>query len=171
MTCNEDYYGDVYLEPANEHVKAWRASDDYKQRPFRFEDLAGRPEPESWGPVYPKTASQAVEKWRAIARGRELTADESRSYGAAVHAWIRALNNPGARRHAIPDTDLHYCYSSARRRGQLLAAFHAQAATDRRKWAMSRDIAKAYAACPKRGDRKPRKPHYLLRNGEWRKAA
>jgi hypothetical protein len=142
-----------------------------RTRPFRFEDLAGRPEPESWGPIYPKSASAAVEKWRAIGRGRGLTTDESQAYGAAVHAWIRSLNNPAVRRHAVPETDLHYRYSSARRRAQLLGALHARAAIDRRQWAMSQDIALAYAACPKRGDRKPQKPHYLWRNGTLQLAA
>ena len=59
---------------------------------FRFEDLEGKPEPASWGPCYPKTASQAVEKWRMAARGRELAPDESAAYGAAVGDWIRTLN-------------------------------------------------------------------------------
>lgn len=116
------------------HVEAWRQSAPYQVRPFRFEDLNGRPEPASWGPCYPKTASASVEKWRAIARVRELTAGETALYGQAVHAWIRALNNPAAKRRAIPESDLHYCYSSAKRRGQIKAAFTAAAAADRRQW-------------------------------------
>jgi hypothetical protein len=66
--------------------------DDAK--PFRFEDLNGKPEPASWGPVYPKTASASVEKWRKLERKRELTADETRAYGASVGEWIRKLNRP-----------------------------------------------------------------------------
>lgn len=116
------------------HVEAWRRSAPYQVRPFRFEDLNGEPEPASWGPCYPKTASAAVEKWRAIARGREITAGEAAAYGQAVHAWIRALNNPAARRHDIPASDLHYCYSSAKRRAQIRAACAATAGAERRAW-------------------------------------
>jgi hypothetical protein len=68
------------------HVRAWRQSDGYAARPFRFEDLNGGRDPERWGPTYPKTASAAVEKWRAIARGRELTGDETRAYGPFLFA-------------------------------------------------------------------------------------
>jgi hypothetical protein len=121
-------------------------------RPFRFEDLNGEPEPEKWGPIYPKTASAAVEKWRMASRGRELDADEKREYGAAVHAWIHALNNPRMRRAAVPESDLHYKFSAAKHCAALRAAFHAGAAADRRAWALgqSRDangdtIKQAYA--------------------------
>lgn len=61
-------------------------------RPFRFEDLNGRPEPESWGPRYPNLAS--VEKWRRLNRKRDLTDAETRAYGAAVGEAIRRLNRP-----------------------------------------------------------------------------
>ena len=104
-------------------------------RPFRFEDLNGKPEPAHWGPTYPKTASAAVEKWRQVARGRELSSEEARAYGQAVRAWIRALNNPGAKRHAIPESDLHYRFSGAKHAAAIRARFAAQAATDRRQWA------------------------------------
>jgi len=72
----------------------WRASSVWRERPFRFEDLAGRDEPESWGPIYPKTASARVEKFRAIGRGRELEAGEAREYAEAIGVWIRGLNAP-----------------------------------------------------------------------------
>ncbi len=78
-----------YHDDACSHVKAWRKSDAYRERPFRFEDLNGACEPEKWGPVYPKSASASVEKWRSIARGRRLEEDEAAEYGRAVGAWIR----------------------------------------------------------------------------------
>lgn len=109
-------------------------------RPFRFEDLDGKPEPAHWGPAYPKTASQAVEKWRAIARGRELTADESAAYGQAVHAWIRTLNAPKKTAGTLPETS--NCasgqaleFDAAKYRATLRAKFAAQAASDRLAWA------------------------------------
>jgi hypothetical protein len=74
------------------HVKAWKNSDAYAKRPFRFEDLNGAPEPKSWGPVYPHLAG--VEKWRKLERKRELTDAETRAYGAAVGEAIRRLNRP-----------------------------------------------------------------------------
>jgi hypothetical protein len=103
--------------------------DPFTTRPFDFADLQGKPEPASWGPCYPKTASQAVEKWRMTARGRELSVDEKRAYGAAVHAWIRGLNDvkPAARvslKYVMPD------YAAKCR-----AAFAAAANADKRAWA------------------------------------
>lgn len=63
-------------------------------RPFRFEDLEGKPEPASWGPFYPKTLGAGVEKWRKLDKKRELTKDETRQWGAAVGEAIRKLNRP-----------------------------------------------------------------------------
>lgn len=142
----------------DEHVKAWREQPFHGWRPFRFEDLNGRPEPASWGPTYPKTASAAVEKWRALARGRELTASETCLYGQAVHAWIRALNRP----KRAPDTlsARSICasgqaneFDAAKHRASLRARLHAQAASDRLAWATGklkdpagRTIREAYAA-------------------------
>lgn len=127
-------------------------------RPFRFEDLEGKPEPAQWGPAYPKTASASVEKWRAIARGRELTADESAAYGQAVHAWIRTLNAPKRAPNSMPETS--NCasgqaleFDAAKYRATLRARFHAQAASDRLAWASDklkdssgRTIREAYKA-------------------------
>jgi hypothetical protein len=108
-------------------------------RPFRFEDLQGKPEPASWGPCYPKTASAAVEKWRMTARGRELSPDEKRAYGAAVGEWIRGLNSikPAPRvslKYVMPD------YAAKCR-----AEFRAKAEAEKRAWAMSKEIGVAYA--------------------------
>jgi hypothetical protein len=118
-------------------------------KPFRFEDLNGKPEPASWGPVYPKTASASVEKWRMVARGRELSADEKRAYGQAVGEWIRALNSikPAPRvslEYKMPD------YAA-----QARARFAAAANVDKRNWALGKanyhgdTIAKAYARAMK----------------------
>ena len=113
-------------------VKASTIAAEYVARPFRFEDLNGKPEPSSWGPVYPKTASAAVEKWRMTARGRELSQDEKRAYGQAVGEWIRGLNSikPAPRvslKYVMPD------YAAMAR-----AAFAAQANADRRDWALGK---------------------------------
>lgn len=127
-------------------------------RPFRFEDLNGKPEPESWGPCYPKTASAAVEKWRRLARVRELTTDEKREYGAAVGTWIRGLNNPAQKRWRVPATDLHYHkhFTCESIRGKLRAKFAAAANAERLSWALggarpslkgsTNDIKRDYAA-------------------------
>ena len=81
-----------YHEQNDAQVEAWRKSDQFRQRPFRFEDLNGRPEPKEWGPVYPKMAS--LDKWRRLNRKRDLTDQETRDYGRAVGDAIRALNKP-----------------------------------------------------------------------------
>ena len=118
---------------------------DNHAKPFRFEDLNGRPEPGRWGPCYPKTASASVEKWRMVARGRELSADEKRAYGRAVGDWIRSLNaiKPAPRvslKYVMPD------YSAKCR-----AEFAARAEADKRNWALGKSrnglgetIAQAY---------------------------
>ena len=66
--------------------------DQFRQRPFRFEDLNGEPEPKEWGPVYPRMA--CLDKWRRLSRKRDLTDQETRDYGRAVGDAIRALNKP-----------------------------------------------------------------------------
>lgn len=128
-----------FEDRGNQHVRDWNEKN-YQCRPFRFEDLEGKPEPEKWGPTYPKTASAAVEKWRQIARGRELTRDETDSYGEAVHAWIRSLNKPKRE----PDTlsERSNCasgqateFNAAKHRATLKAMFHAHSASDRLAWA------------------------------------
>jgi hypothetical protein len=70
------------------------SKDELRQRPFSFADLEGKPEPESWGPLYPKTLGADVEKWRKLDKKRDLSDDEKRAWGAAVGAAIRKLNRP-----------------------------------------------------------------------------
>jgi hypothetical protein len=123
------------------HVKAWRASPEYAARPFRFENLNGKPEPEKWGPCYPKTASAAVEKWRKVSLGRDLTTDETRAYGQAVGAWIRGLNavkkTPGTFGESTnAPSGQKGEFSSAKHRAKMGAEFVAAAARDRRNWAL-----------------------------------
>jgi hypothetical protein len=65
------------------------AEQEALAKPFRFEDLNGKPEPKSWGPVYPNLPG--VEKWRKLEKKRELNDAEIRQYGASVGAAIRAL--------------------------------------------------------------------------------
>jgi hypothetical protein len=117
-------------------------------KPFRFEDLNGAPEPESWGPVYP--ALPSVDKWRKLARKQELTGDETRAYGAAVHAAIRLLQRQELGVTGKAEVDLRCTAFDARKhRGKLTAALHAQANADRRAWATSQAIAEAYEAAMK----------------------
>lgn len=127
-------------------------------RPFRFEDLNGKPEPAHWGPAYPKTASASIEKWRQVARGRELSSEEARAYGQAVHAWIRGLNAPKRAPDTLPERSNSASgqageFDAAKYRATLRARFHAQAASDRLAWATGklkdshgRTIRQAYAA-------------------------
>jgi hypothetical protein len=112
------------------HVEAWRAGPMRDEtRPFRFEDLNGKPEPEIWGPLYPKTASANVEQWRRIGRVRELSEAEKREHGAAVGDWIRSLN-------AIkPAPKLCLKYVRPNYAAKARAAFAAAAGADRREWA------------------------------------
>jgi hypothetical protein len=110
-------------------VKASAIEAEYVARPFDFADLQGKPEPEIWGPCYPKSASAAVEKWRRQERVRALNDDEKRAYGAAVGEWIRGLNSvkrPAAvsLKYSMPD------YAAKCR-----AEFAAAAGRDRREWA------------------------------------
>jgi hypothetical protein len=110
-------------------VAASTIAAEYVARPFDFADLNGKPEPAAWGPVYPKTASAAVSKWRMVANGRELSSDEKRAYGRAVGEWIRGLNDvkPAARvslKYVMPN------YAAKCR-----AEFAAAAGRDRREWA------------------------------------
>ena len=110
-------------------VKAAEIEAEYNARPFDFADLQGRPEPASWGPVYHKTASAKVEKWRMTAKGRELSADEKREYGAAVGEWIKGLNSI----KRAPAVSLKYVMPDYAAKAR--AAFAAQANADKRQWA------------------------------------
>ena len=91
---------DYHYDPSAERAAAWetmqanvkRRKNEARERPFRFEDLNGKPEPKSWGPVYPHLAG--VEKWRKLERKREFTNEETRAYGRAVGEAIRRLNRP-----------------------------------------------------------------------------
>ena len=89
-----DYHYDPMDERAWETMQAERErrENEARTRPFRFEDLNGKPEPASWGPVYPNLAG--LEKWRKLERKRELTDEETRAYGRAVGEAIRRLNRP-----------------------------------------------------------------------------
>jgi hypothetical protein len=125
------------------HVRAYRAAPGYRVRPFRFEDLNGAPEPEKWGPLYPTGGSAAVEKWRKASRGRDLAAFETRAYGAAVGAWIRGLNAPKKAPNTLSTAS--NCasgqwgdFSAAKHRAKLKAEFAADAARDRKAWALGK---------------------------------
>ena len=116
-------------------------------RPFRFEDLNGRPEPEKWGPVYP--ALPSVEKWRKLNRARDLSDDEIRSYGAAVGAAIRALNTPSPRQglniKSRCASGQAGTFCPKKHRASQIAALHAGANADRRR-PTDAEIVEAYEA-------------------------
>jgi hypothetical protein len=115
-----------WREDADAHVKAWRRSAPYEARPFRFEDLNGRPEPTSWGPKYSKP----------IAKPR---------------AWNDETNIPtncasGQKR----------CFDAAKHRAKIRAEFAATAARECREWALGKSkncqgltIKQAYALAMK----------------------
>jgi hypothetical protein len=122
-------------------VKASTIVAEYVARPFDFADLNGKPEPASWGPVYPKTASAAVEKWRMTARGRELTPDEKRDYGRAVGDWIRGLNSI----KRAPAVSLKYVMPDYA--AKCRAEFAAAAGRDRRDWALGKLKSNSVGTC------------------------
>jgi hypothetical protein len=87
-----------------------------RKRPFRFEDLEGKPEPEHWGPKY----SRPFKTKRAFNDETNIPTNcasgQKRDFDATKH------------------------------RAKLRAEFHAAAAADRRSWAMSAKIVAAYKA-------------------------
>jgi hypothetical protein len=98
----------------------------YTARPFRFEDLDGRPEPKSWGPIYSKP----------IAKPR---------------VWNDETNIPtncasGQKR----------CFDAEKHRAKIRAEFAATAAREMREWALGKSkncqgltIRQAYALAMK----------------------
>ena len=111
-------------------VKASDIEAEYVARPFRFEDLNGKPEPSSWGPVYPQGGSAPVAKWRMVSKGRALSSEEARDYGAAVGEWIKSLNAI----KAAPRVSLKYVMPNYA--AKCRAAFAAQANADKVAWAL-----------------------------------
>jgi hypothetical protein len=109
-------------------VKAADVEREYVARPFDFADLNGKPEPSSWGPVYPQTASAAVAQWRMTSKGRALSSEEAREYGAAVGDWIKGLNSI----KAAPRVSLKYTMPNYA--AKCRAEFAAAAGRDRRDW-------------------------------------
>lgn len=130
------------------------------ERPFAFEDLplnddGKRIEPEAWGPIYTKPPTKPK----------------------ALRAYDPPTNAPSGQKGPVVDC--------AKLRAKIKAEFVAAANADRKAWATSKDIATAYelAMAAKRArladlaavaavmTPAPRKPHYVLRNGEWKLAA
>lgn len=144
------------------HMALWRAEIERQgeTRPFRFEDLNGRPEPDSWGPLYPKTASAKIESWRALERRRPLSEGERCAYGADVGAWINSLNRPKKAPGTLPTgsncaSGQTGTFSAKKLRAKHIAELHAEAARERREWAdgkkglWGRTIRQAYAEAMK----------------------
>ena len=96
-------------------------------KPFRFEDLNGKPEPASWGPIYSRPAAKAPR-----------VNDEARI----------PTNAPSGQKSPIVDC--------AKLRAKIRAEHNAVDARERREWALGKSkncqgqtIAQAYAAAMK----------------------
>ena len=113
-----------------------------RERPFRFEDLP-------------------------LTNGKRI---EPEDWGPRYSKPAK----PGKARRVEPPSNCasgqHGDFDAAKHRAKLKAEFTTQANADKRKWAADDSKAKhaAYAAAPKY---KPRKPHYIYRQGEWKLAA
>jgi hypothetical protein len=130
--------------------------------PFRFEDLNGEPEPESWGPTYDIKRK----------RGQSVS-DAVREAQARVWKRDKVFHTNSASGQAFE-------FSASKHRARMKAEFTAQCNADRRAWAEGRltidrpgfsgNIVAAYAQAmaDKRARLATRKPHYVLRAGEWR---
>jgi hypothetical protein len=125
--------------------------------PFRFEDLAGKPEPESWGPVY------------NIKRKRGQTVSEA-VREAQAQVWKR---DPPF--HSNSASGQAFEFSAAKHRARMKSEFTAQCNAERRAWAVSSAIVTAYeqamAAKRARLAAAQPKPHYVYRSGAWKLAA
>ena len=135
--------------------------------PFRFEDLAGEPEPEAWGPAY------------NIKRRR------GQSVGDAVREAHAAVWKRDPVFHTNSPSGQAFEFSAAKHRARLKAEFTVQCNAERRAWADGKPRKGAYgkettildayedAMKAKRlresnaNALPPRKPHYLLRAGQW----
>ena len=94
--------------------------------PFRFEDLNGKPEPESWGPTY------------NIKRKRGQTISEAVREAHSV-VWKR---DPVF--HSNSPSGQAFEFSAAKHRARLKAEFTAMCNADKRNWAQSQGIREAY---------------------------
>lgn len=89
-------------------VEAKPSPEDWRveiKRPIEIPEVYGplkKPPPlaEPFGPEYP--ALPGANKWRKLARGRELTVGEKREYGQAVLDGINALNRKLLEREVAP---------------------------------------------------------------------
>ena len=118
--------------------------ENLRTRPFAFEDL-------------PITNGKRIEpeSWGPI-----YSKPPKPDRKVAVDRW--PTNAPSGQKTAHVD--------DAKLRAKIKAEFAAKAAADRKAWAAdnSKEKHAAYAAAPKY---KLRKPHYVLRAGEWQLAA
>jgi hypothetical protein len=156
-------------------VRAATAARQDDAKPFRFEDLNGKPDPEKWGPAYPKTASAAVTKWRSVAAGRELTSDETRAYGQAVHAWINGFKTPkrapdtlSTRSNCASGQAGEFC--AKKHRAALLAKLYRDAEADRRA-RTDKQIIAAYEAAMMKKRARLEQHDRMVRDIAWFEAA
>ena len=115
--------------------------EERRERPFRFEDLP-------------------------LTNGKRIEPED----------WGPRYSKPAKAKtvHREPPTNAPsgqpFDFDAKKHRAKLKAEFTTLANADKRSWAMNDSKAKhaAYASAPKY---KPPKPHYVLRDGEWRLAA
>jgi len=74
----------------------FESAPPFDPTPEQWRELHNNPE---CGPRYPRL--EVVEKWRRLNRGRDLTREETRAYGAAVLKAIHAVNHSGLMRTAV----------------------------------------------------------------------
>jgi hypothetical protein len=97
-------------------------------KPFRFEDLNGKPEPEAWGPAYD------IKKRRGQSVGDAVREAQNR--------WWR--NDPPFKSNSASGQSGEF--NAKKYRAQLQASFMAQCNKDKRDWAMGQAIRDAYEA-------------------------
>jgi hypothetical protein len=109
-----------HYDPIAERAAAWetmqannkRREDEERTRPFRFEDLNGKPEPEAWGPKYskPQKARRVNDETNiptncASGQKGDFSAAKHRAkikaeFAAVAHAerraWANGLPRPGS---------------------------------------------------------------------------
>ena len=142
-----------------------------KNRPFAFEDLpyknGKRTEPEAWGPIYTKPpakpkALRAYDPPTNAPSGQKGPVVDCAKHRAKCKAEFQATVN--AERRAWADgkltVDRHGLH------GNIVTAYELAMAAKRARLADLAAVAAVMTPAPA-----PRKPHYVLRNGEWKLAA
>lgn len=141
------------------------------ERPFAFEDLpikdGKRIEPESWGPIYTKPpakpkALRAYDPPTNAPSGQKGPVVDCAKHRAKCKAEFQATVN--AERRAWADGKPRQ--GAFGKEETIVTAYELAMAAKRARLADLAAVAAVMTPAPA-----PRKPHYVLRNGEWRIAA